>query len=53
MTANADGPLRPRRGWVRVPNLVVSTSLCFRTTSGQSTAPPFTGLIHGYLTPNR
>ena len=37
----------------QVPNLVVSTSLCFRTTSGQPTPPPFVGLIHGFLTPNR
>jgi hypothetical protein len=37
----------------QVPNLVVSTSLCFRTTSGQPTPLPFVGLIHGFLTPNR
>ena len=33
MTANADGPLRPRRGSVRVPNLVVSTSLFYGNTA--------------------
>ena len=36
-----------------VPNLVVRTSLCFRTTSGQPSPPPFTGLVHGFLTRDR